>query len=229
MNQKLLLSLIAVPTLAGSMLAMLFVHLASAAEGASAQQAHVARQANALISEPASCSFPTQPEADVPLSLQSVPHNGTLVASAAIEIPVEMPPEAPLEYPVLDFSAAESDAAVALFGCDCPACINALRQLRRQPPAPMVMTSRRLTPDRPAISPSGPFATGGQLVASRHIVPGNQIPGSQLASTPPAAPIAEQDVSNPVQGHCWVNLQRRSTPEDIQNVLQTLEAEEANQ
>lgn len=33
----------------------------------------------------------------------------------------------------LDFSDAESDAAVALFSCDCPSCINALRQLRSQP------------------------------------------------------------------------------------------------
>ncbi len=31
----------------------------------------------------------------------------------------------------LDFSAAASDAAVLLFGCDCPSCINALEQLRR--------------------------------------------------------------------------------------------------
>jgi hypothetical protein len=33
----------------------------------------------------------------------------------------------------LDFSDAESDAAAALFNCDCPGCINALRQLRSQP------------------------------------------------------------------------------------------------
>jgi hypothetical protein len=31
-----------------------------------------------------------------------------------------------------DFSEAESDAAVALFGCDCPSCIGALRQLQAQ-------------------------------------------------------------------------------------------------
>jgi hypothetical protein len=30
------------------------------------------------------------------------------------------------------FSEAESDAAVALFGCDCPSCIGALRQLQAQ-------------------------------------------------------------------------------------------------
>jgi hypothetical protein len=31
-----------------------------------------------------------------------------------------------------DFSIAESDAAATLFGCDCPACIRALRQLQQQ-------------------------------------------------------------------------------------------------
>ncbi|MGF1538007.1 MAG: hypothetical protein ACFB4J_16205 [Elainellaceae cyanobacterium] len=35
------------------------------------------------------------------------------------------------EIEPLDFSAAASDAAVLLFGCDCQACINALEQLRR--------------------------------------------------------------------------------------------------
>ena len=35
---------------------------------------------------------------------------------------------------MLDFSEEESDAAVALFGCDCPLCINSLRQLRGLPP-----------------------------------------------------------------------------------------------
>ncbi|MBD0343272.1 MAG: hypothetical protein ICV63_00240 [Coleofasciculus sp. Co-bin14] len=34
----------------------------------------------------------------------------------------------------LEFTEEESDAAVAQFGCDCPACLNALRQLRGQPP-----------------------------------------------------------------------------------------------
>lgn len=32
--------------------------------------------------------------------------------------------------PMLDISEKESDEAIALFGCDCPACVNALRALR---------------------------------------------------------------------------------------------------
>ena len=35
---------------------------------------------------------------------------------------------------MLDFTEEESDAAAALFGCDCQLCINSLRQLRGLPP-----------------------------------------------------------------------------------------------
>ncbi|MEG4308890.1 MULTISPECIES: hypothetical protein [unclassified Microcoleus] len=36
-----------------------------------------------------------------------------------------------IEYPMTD---QESNAAIALFGCDCPTCVNALRQLMGQAP-----------------------------------------------------------------------------------------------
>ncbi len=40
----------------------------------------------------------------------------------------------PFSSPVaFEFSNDESNAAIALFGCDCPACINALRSLRTMP------------------------------------------------------------------------------------------------
>lgn len=35
---------------------------------------------------------------------------------------------------MLEFSEEESNTAVALFGCDCPLCLNALRQMRGLPP-----------------------------------------------------------------------------------------------
>ncbi|MUH00540.1 hypothetical protein F7734_53035 [Scytonema sp. UIC 10036] len=34
-----------------------------------------------------------------------------------------------------NFTEEESDTAVAMFGCDCPACLNAVRQMRGLPPA----------------------------------------------------------------------------------------------
>ncbi len=40
----------------------------------------------------------------------------------------------PDELPELEFTEEESDASVTLFGCDCPSCINALRQIRGLPP-----------------------------------------------------------------------------------------------
>lgn len=36
-----------------------------------------------------------------------------------------------IEYPMTE---EESNAAIVLYGCDCPACVNALRQLRGQQP-----------------------------------------------------------------------------------------------
>ena len=71
-----------------------------------------------------------------------------------------------LPTPNTDFSAVESDAAVTLFGCDCPSCIGALRQLRAQ-------------------------AFGSS------------------------------------EGHCWGALEANVSPEQVQQVLQTLEAQEA--
>ena len=70
---------------------------------------------------------------------------------------------------ILNFSAAESDAAAVLFGCDCAACISALRQLR------------------------------------------------------------SQSLLNNVNGHCWSTMQERVSPQTVQEVLQDLEAKEAEQ
>lgn len=52
-------------------------------------------------------------------------------ASVLAQIPTE---QAEMEFsndnvPMLEFSDQESEMAVTLFGCDCPACINSLRQM----------------------------------------------------------------------------------------------------
>jgi len=52
-------------------------------------------------------------------------------ASVLAQIPTE---QAEVEFsndnvPMLEFSDQESEMAVTLFGCDCPACINSLRQM----------------------------------------------------------------------------------------------------
>jgi hypothetical protein len=103
MNYRILLSLATVSTLVGSFLTMIL--LASRASAATSVA-------------------PPQVACDLPSTSSSHQLNqGTLIASA-----VQMSGDTEL-----DFTAAESDAAVTLFGCDCLSCINALRQLRSQP------------------------------------------------------------------------------------------------
>jgi hypothetical protein len=42
----------------------------------------------------------------------------------------ELVAQAPNQITELTFTDEESDTAIQLFGCDCPACLNSLRQLR---------------------------------------------------------------------------------------------------
>jgi hypothetical protein len=91
-------------------------------------------------------------------------HEGNVKSMASVSIPIDVPPA--------DFTTAESDAAVTLFGCDCSSCISALRRVRSQS-----------------------LLTSGKL--------------------------------NSGKGHCWTALQQRVSPEELQTVLQTLEAEES--
>ena len=209
MTGKIFLRLLTVPAIAGSMLAM---GLLSLANGGGSPQLHAGTTTiSEAVSEAASCGVPGEPGS----ALRSL-HGDTLVASA-VDMPLlTVSPTEPADFDFdFNFSDAESDAAVALFGCDCPACLNALQQLRNQPPAPQVLTSRRLGP-----SASATAANRAQFASSQHRVP--------ATSPNPAAPsVGQTDAADPVQGHCWVNLQERSTPADIQAVLQALEAEEA--
>lgn len=149
MNHRFLLSLVAIPTLASSMLVMsLLTGLASASESV---------QAKNSASAQASCDIPV--DSQLKSSRMNL-HKGNvkLMASSA---------GIPIDVPQADFTAAESDAAVTLFGCDCPSCIGTLRQL------------------------------------------------------------SSQSLLNRSEGHCWTALQQRVSSEELQTVLQTLEAEEA--
>ncbi len=111
MNLCLTLKLMTIPTLVGSALAFgILAQLASAADTSSSAT---------VLSSPFTCDLPPVSE----LKLSTIRHQSTTIASAGL---------ASDGTAILDFSEAESDAAVVLFGCDCPACINALRQLRNQ-------------------------------------------------------------------------------------------------
>ncbi len=109
MNHKILLSLLAIPAVAGSMLTTVL----------SATMAHASEAINPLAQ--ASCDSPT------PSNLRSSgpEHNRRtfLIASSA---------GIAGEDSVAGFSEAESDAAVTLFGCDCSSCLRSLKQLQSQ-------------------------------------------------------------------------------------------------
>ena len=113
MTHRIALNLMTIPALIGSILAIwLLGDAAFVAE---------AKDATAPISSQASCDV--SPNSKLKSSAINHRNKGIKIASAAGTLS---------ENPMLDFSAAESDAAVTLFGCDCAACINALRQLRNQ-------------------------------------------------------------------------------------------------
>ncbi|WP_421658934.1 hypothetical protein [Leptothermofonsia sp. ETS-13] len=152
MNLCLTLKLMTIPTLIGSLLTLsILVERASAIN---------ANQAAALTLNQASCDLP--PEGGLkPFSMRHQNQSITMASADSIAG----------EPAILNFSEAESDAAAILFGCDCPACINTLRELRSQ----------------------SLFNRGN---------------GS---------------------GHCWTSLQRRVSPQTMQEVLQDLEMREAGQ
>jgi hypothetical protein len=57
-------------------------------------------------------------------------------ASVLAQIPAYQPETEVSQdnVPMLEFNDEESDVAITLFGCDCPACINTLRQMRGAAP-----------------------------------------------------------------------------------------------
>jgi hypothetical protein len=137
MNYKILLRFIAVPAISGSFLASCLL----------AGQTSKAQAASSPLGQ-ASCSLLPASELES-RNTQSLLHrkSSLLIASAAGSNVVQD------EFSV-DFSEAESDAAVALFGCDCPACMNVLSQLRREARNPkgeghcMTNLARRVTPEK---------------------------------------------------------------------------------
>jgi len=150
MNLRLALKLMTIPTFMGSV-----VMLGIPTEGASAVNAS---HTMTLTTIQATCEMPSARD----LKSSTMRHQNqsiTIASAGAISG----------ETAILDFSAAESDAAAILFGCDCTPCINALRQLRK-----------------PSLLNNG----GGS-------------------------------------GHCWTSLQRRVSPQKVQEVLQNLDRKEA--
>jgi hypothetical protein len=121
MNKRFILTLISSPVLFTSMLSMVMM----------ARPAH-ANQVSDTTGTHLSCvisphsATPKQVCIQVSNTLPSVAKEPMQIAQAQTNNPKE-----------LEFSDAESDLAIKLFGCDCPVCINAARQLNGLAPLPV--------------------------------------------------------------------------------------------
>lgn len=120
MNRKFILALLSSPAVFMSMLSMVMM----------------ARSAHASQINPAGTH----------LSCMRAPHTAT-VRNVCIQVSNTAPPPAKAEVQValvqpneiteLVFTDEESNEAIKLFGCDCPACLNAVRQMRGLAPLPV--------------------------------------------------------------------------------------------
>lgn len=120
MNKKLALIFLSSPTVFGSMLSVLLtVNPAHAAESIP------------LTTNPQSCTVNPH---GLRLTCARLSQT-TQIASTSNSTEVKaVSSNSAEETPMIQFTEEESDAAIILFGCDCPICINAIRQMRGLPP-----------------------------------------------------------------------------------------------
>jgi hypothetical protein len=122
MNRRLLLTLLTLPSLVGSSFCWLTAMPAHGQAAPATQQNVSVPDLNAT--EPQLCTLSSHSRFKLVCEKRS-----KLVASPQTK-PVDYATDyqtSPLEF---KFTDEESNAAIALFGCDCPACINSLRGLR---------------------------------------------------------------------------------------------------
>ncbi|MDH6055957.1 hypothetical protein [Umezakia ovalisporum] len=113
MNKKTILSLLSTPMLVSSILAM----------GTMVNQAQAAELEKENTNNKFTCirnEHIRRPVCARASALAQIPEYQAGIEFSATEN----------EVPLLAFNIEESDMAVKLFNCDCPACINTLRQMR---------------------------------------------------------------------------------------------------
>jgi hypothetical protein len=121
MNKRFILTLISSPVLFTSMLSMVMLaRPAHASQTIDAGGTHLSCVLSPHSATPKQVCIQVS---NTPVSVAKLPMQ---VAQAQTNNPKE-----------LEFSDAESDLAIKLFGCDCPVCINAARQLNGMAPLPV--------------------------------------------------------------------------------------------
>jgi hypothetical protein len=122
---RLLLNLLALPTLVGSSFCWLTAMPAQSIEKTSVEQNIAVPDRNAT--EAQVCVMSRHSRFNLVCEKVSILKNAPKVK------PVDYATDhltSPAEF---NFSEEESNASIALFGCDCPLCINSLRTLRTMP------------------------------------------------------------------------------------------------
>lgn len=121
MNKRFFLSLLSSPALFASMLSMVMM----------TKPAHANQTATPAATHLSCVRSPHSAETkQVCIEVE----NTVTPAKQEITVAQVQSPDQPAE---LEFTEAESDEAIKLFGCDCPVCINAIRQLHGLAPMPV--------------------------------------------------------------------------------------------
>jgi hypothetical protein len=121
MNRKFALALLSTPALFASMLSMVMM----------AQPVHAQQKVTPGESRLSCVQHPESAKPRLVCMRVSNPPNLTP------QQPVKSPQAEPSDNTELDFTEEESDLAIAKFGCDCLACINAIRELQGLPQMPV--------------------------------------------------------------------------------------------
>jgi hypothetical protein len=124
MNRRLLLALLTLPTLVGSSFCWLTAIPAAQAAPATPTRTQQPAPPDASATEPQLCTLSTHSRFNLVCEKTSTLRNSP--QTKPVDYATD-PQTSPLEF---KFTDEESNAAIALFRCDCPACINALRSLR---------------------------------------------------------------------------------------------------
>jgi hypothetical protein len=125
MNRRFLLALLTLPTLVGSSFCWLTAMPAAHAQSAQSSTApQKVSEPDINATEPQLCTLSNHSRFNLVCEKTSKLRNSP--QTKPIDYATD-PQNSPLEF---KFTDEESDAAIALFNCDCPTCINALRSLR---------------------------------------------------------------------------------------------------
>ncbi|AFY32927.1 hypothetical protein [Calothrix sp. PCC 7507] len=121
MNKKFAFSLLSSPALFASMLSMVMM----------TKPAHASQAVNPIGTHLSCVRSPHS--ASITQVCIKVSNSSTSTAKPEMTV-AQVQPNQPAE---LEFTEAESDEAIKLFGCDCPVCINAVRGLHGLAPMPI--------------------------------------------------------------------------------------------